>query len=99
MNVFDRGWLGQDQEVVIALLMAGAGTEPVSAELIFAKTKPLNLRSHRAVEDENAVTGGSQEGFACIGADSRGVIEELVERGHRHLQAYKDIFISLYGFA
>ncbi len=57
MDVFDGVRLGEDQKIVIALLVAGASDEAITAKMIFVKTEPLDLRTHGAVENEDA--------FAC----------------------------------
>ncbi len=54
MNILDRLRLSERQEVVVALLMAGAATEALAAEVILHETELLDLRSHGAIHDEDA---------------------------------------------
>ncbi len=54
MDFLDRLRLGQDQKVVVALLMAGAADEAVAAKMILVEAKPLDLRAHRAIENQDA---------------------------------------------
>ena len=56
MDFLDSLGLRQGQKVVIALKLAVAGAEALAAEMLFMKTKSLNLGSHRAVEDQDALT-------------------------------------------
>ncbi len=56
VDVLDRLRLGQDQQVVVALLrmpVRGAGAMP--GEVVLAEAEPLDLGAHRAVEDQDAL--------------------------------------------
>jgi hypothetical protein len=64
MDILDRLRLGQDQQVVVALLRQGIITEkprmagttgPMRGEITFGKAQSLNLRAHRAVKDQYAI--------------------------------------------
>ena len=66
VDLFDRGRLSQDKEVVVALLMAGTTAEALAAEMILAETKPLDLGAHGAVEDENSLSRGFLELIARV---------------------------------
>jgi hypothetical protein len=52
VDVLDRVGLRQDQQVVVALLMAGATGELVAAKVVLVEAEALDLRAHRAVEDQ-----------------------------------------------
>ncbi len=58
VDLFDRIRLGQDQKVVIALLMAGTANETFAAEMVLVEAKSLDLRAHGTVKNEDALTGG-----------------------------------------
>ncbi len=58
MDFFDGIRLGQDQKVVIALLVTGAADETITAKMIFIKPQSLNLRAHCAIENEDTFAGG-----------------------------------------
>jgi hypothetical protein len=60
--------LGQDQKVVVALLMTGAADETVAAEMILLKSETLDLRAHRPVEDKDSLTRGGLERGKDFGA-------------------------------
>ena len=63
VDLLDRLRLAEDQEIVVALLMAGAADELVAAEMVLVEAEALDLRAHRAVEDQNALArGGFQRG-------------------------------------
>ena len=55
VDVLDRLRLGQGQKVVVALEMALAADEALAAEMVLLERELLDLRAHRAVEDENAL--------------------------------------------
>ena len=56
-DILDRLRLRQRQEIVVALQMTFAADETIAAEVTLVEREVLNLRSHRAVEDENALAG------------------------------------------
>ena len=56
VDLLDRLRLGQDQQVVVALLRVAvdrAGAVP--GEVVLAEPQPLDLRAHRPVEDQDAL--------------------------------------------
>ncbi len=56
VDLLDRLRLGEDQEVVVALLRVVVDrTGPVSREVVLRESEPLNLRPHGAVEDQDAL--------------------------------------------
>ena len=59
VNILNGLGLGQDEKVVVALLMARATAETVAAEMVLTKAKALNLRAHRAVKNKNTLARGS----------------------------------------
>ncbi len=86
MDILDGAGLGQRQEVVVALLVAGAVAEAIAAEIIFDQLQRLDFRAHRAVEHENAFAGGSLEGskdFASVARRLFGA-EQVVQVGIGH---------------
>ena len=57
VDLLDRLRLGEDQKVVVALLrVAVDGAGAVAGEVVLAEPEPLDLRAHRAVEDQDALT-------------------------------------------
>ena len=62
MDVLDRLRLGQGQEVVVALQMALAGVKPLAAKMPLVEAQALDLRAHRAVEDENPLVRRAVKG-------------------------------------
>jgi hypothetical protein len=65
MDILDRLRLGQDQQVVVALLRQGIITEnarmagttgPMRGEITLGKAQSLNLRAHRPVKDQYAIS-------------------------------------------
>ena len=52
MSSIACGWL-RIREIVVALLMAGAADELVTTEVIFVERQALDLRPHRAIEDQD----------------------------------------------
>ncbi len=57
MDVFDRVRLGQDQQVIVALLMAGAAEETLAAKIVFRQTETLDLGAHGPVKDQDTFAG------------------------------------------
>ena len=55
VDVLDRLRLGEDQQVVVALLVAGAAPKAIAAEVVLAEAEALDLRAHGAVEDQDAL--------------------------------------------
>ena len=55
VDVLDRLRLGEDQKVVVALLVAGASRKAIAAEVIFPEAKALDLRAHGPVENQDAL--------------------------------------------
>ncbi|MPL88384.1 hypothetical protein SDC9_34404 [bioreactor metagenome] len=73
VDLLDRLGLGQDQQVVVALLrlvrMDVAGAPAAAAGIIlFAQAKALDLRAHGAVEDQDALAGKRLEAGEGLGA-------------------------------
>ena len=62
MDRLDRLGLGQDQEVVVALLVAVADPEAVAAEMRLVEAEALDLRAHGAVEDQDPLARGGGQG-------------------------------------
>ncbi len=58
VDILDRLRLAEDQQIVVALLVTGATHEFVAAEMVLVEAEALDLRAHRAVEDQNALTRG-----------------------------------------
>ena len=58
----DGIWLGEDEEVVVALQVAVPIGEAHAAILGFAEAERLDQRPHRAVEDEDALCCERAEG-------------------------------------
>ena len=50
------------------MLVVASATNTVAAEMLLAEAQPLDLRAHRAVEDEDALTRGRPEGREDFGA-------------------------------
>ncbi len=61
MNVFDRLRLSERQQVVVALEGTVAGMEAIAAEMRLTEIQALDLRAHRAVNDQNALARGGLE--------------------------------------
>ncbi len=61
MNFFNCLWLGERQKVVVALKLAIAGTETLTAKMLFVKAQALNLRPHSTVKNQNPFTCGFGE--------------------------------------
>ena len=61
MDVLDRLRLGEGEQIVVALQMAFAADEAVAAEVAFFEAEVLDLRPHRAVENEDALARGRGE--------------------------------------
>jgi len=83
MDILDGLRLGEDQEVVITLLVAGAAEKTVAAEMILIKPQSLDLRAHGAVENENAFARGlgqRLENFPAVALRTFGT-EEMIEHG------------------
>ena len=59
VDFLDRLRLAQDQQIVVALLVAGAAAEPVAAKMVLVEAEALDLRAHGAVENEDALACGS----------------------------------------
>jgi hypothetical protein len=85
VDILDRLRLGQDEEIVVALLMAGAAGEAIAAEMRFVEPQSLDLGAHGAVDDQDAFTGSLLQGGQHLGTITRRSLrpKELVE--HRHL--------------
>ena len=106
MDVLDRLRLGEDQEVVVAFQVALAAPKAVAPEVLLVEPKPLDLRAHRTVEDQDACRSGREQRVArARPVGPGGVSEEAVADGAhrllsvRHRVRHKDIRISLYGGA
>ena len=84
VDFLDRLRLCKDEEVVIALLVAGAAGEPVAAKLVLVEAEPLDLRSHGAVDDEDALARSlAQRGKDFVSVLRRRLrTEQLVEHGY-----------------
>ena len=83
MDFLDRRRLGQGQQVVVALLVAGAAAETVAAKMILPEAEPLDLRAHGPIEDEDTLTRRLHQRRARrrrVGLDGT---EEPVESIHR----------------
>src|SRR5690606_31729527 len=66
--------------------LAIAGTETLTAKMLFVKTKPLDLGSHRAIEDQDALTrrlGESCQYFGAIRLRCRCTKKTFEGRGHK----------------
>ena len=61
VDVLDRLRLGEGQKIVVALEMAFAAVEAVAAEMALLEAEVLDLRPHRAVENEDALARGLGE--------------------------------------
>ena len=61
VNVLDRLRLGEGEKIVVALEMAFAAVEAGAAEMRLLEGEVLNLRPHRAVENEDALARGLGE--------------------------------------
>ena len=70
MDFLDRRRLREDQEVVVALLVAGAAAEALAAEMVLAIAQRLDFRAHRAVEHQNALGGRRLQRRDAIGSRS-----------------------------
>ena len=73
VDVLDRLRLRQRQQVVVALQMAFAADEALAAEMALLEPKPLNLRPHRAVEDQDALARRLEQLLARF-ASARGAV-------------------------
>ena len=60
VDVAHRVGLRQDQKVVVALDVLLPVLEPLATEILFGEARALELRSHRAVEHEDALGGASR---------------------------------------
>ena len=82
MDVLDRLRLAEDEQVVVALLVAGATDEAVAAEMVLIEAEALDLRAHGTVEHENALACRPLQGRQNLGTVGPGGdgAEELVER-------------------
>ncbi len=87
----DRLGLGQRQQVVVALQVAGAGGEALAAEMCFFELEALHLGPHRAVEHEDALGRLGAEQRLAVGG--RGEAGEQV--GHGASLGHNRINISL----
>ena len=64
----DRLGLGEDEEVVVALLVMVADPEAVAAEVVLVEAEALDLGAHGAVEHEDPLAGGGGQGLERRGA-------------------------------
>ena len=88
MDVLDRVRLGEDQQVVVALLVAGAADEALAAKVVLVELEPLDLRAHGAVEDQDALAGRLPAAPPGSRAPSRVAAcrpNSCVEHGHTSL--------------
>src|SRR5690606_28517338 len=86
MNFLDCLGLGQRQKVVIALKLAVAGAETIAAKMFLMEAKPLNLGSHCAIEDQDALTrclGESCQHFGAVRLRCRCTKKTIEGRGHK----------------
>ena len=72
VDILDRLGLAEDQQVVVALLVAGAADKSVAAEMVFVEAEPLDLGAHGAVEDKDALAHGRAKRGEYLGAIGRG---------------------------
>ncbi len=87
----DRLGLRQVEQVVVALLVAGAAGEAVAAEMILVEAEPLNLRAHRAVEDEDTLARclvQRGEDFRSIRLFANGA-KQFIDR--RHMRRFSSL--------
>ncbi len=69
MDVFDRLWLRENQQVVVAAQVAVKILETFAAERRFVELQSLDHGAHRAVEHEDAFAGKRAEligGRRCL---------------------------------
>ena len=65
----DRLRLGERQEIVVALQVAVAAARvPIAAKMLLPEAEALDLRPHRAVEDEDALARRRRQGGEHFGA-------------------------------
>ena len=76
VDVLDRLRLGQRQQVVVALQMAFAADEALAAEMLLLEREALNLRAHRAVEDQDALARRLEQLLARV-ASARGTVLDV----------------------
>lgn len=77
VDFLDRLGLGQDQKVIVALLRlfavhgmaAAAAARTMAVEILFRQAQPLDLRAHRAVEDQDTFPRGGGERVEDGGAE------------------------------
>jgi hypothetical protein len=108
MDIFDRLRLRKNEEVVIALEMAGAIGKSIAAKIILIEAKSLNLRAHRAIENQYSLLrrlGEGSENFGAVPWSTHGT-EQLIDsnihdpaRLHFHnldeaANSHKDMFMS-----
>ena len=79
MDVLDRLRLGQRQKVVVPLQMAFARHEPVAAEMGLGEAELLDLRAHRAVENEDPPLRRLAQRFGGVLPVREGGVEDRVE--------------------
>ena len=72
VDVLDRLRLGQRQQIVVALEGAFAADEALAAELGFVEAEVLDLRPHRAVEDQHALARRRRQRRADVALSRRG---------------------------
>jgi hypothetical protein len=68
MDIFYRLRLRKDEQVVIALEMAGAIGESIAAKIDLVEAKSLNLRAHGAIENQYTLPRRPCEGRKNVGA-------------------------------
>src|SRR5690606_8932062 len=85
VDILDRLRLRQDEQIVVALLMAGAAGKALAAEMRFVEPQSLDLGPHGTVDDQDAFTGSLLQGGQHLGTITWRSLgpKELVE--HRHL--------------
>ncbi len=72
VDVLDRLWLGQNEQIVVALERAVAGDEALAAELGFVEPQVLDLGAHRAVEQQHALARRRRQRLAGVAFRRRG---------------------------
>ena len=84
VDVLDGPGLGEDQQVIVALLVAGAAYETIAPEMVLLKAQPLDLGAHRTIEDKDALARSLPQRRKGLGTvrPGRHRPEKFIDGGH-----------------
>ncbi|ENT51371.1 hypothetical protein P046_01778 [Brucella suis 06-997-1672] len=90
--------LGQGQKIVIALKLAVTGGETIAAKMLFMETQALNLRTHGAVEDQDALArrlGQCRRHFRTVRLCRRCTKKIVKGRRHKGYRLYSHCLVVM----